>query len=211
MGEAWISEVVWLAVWWSWAALEMIGWIERALVRMKISAAGSAAFWTRWAARTSPGTERPDLRRSGLFRRSFGWVFWFGGFWWLGIRWEGTGGFWLRLWGGELLVSTWDDFRDWGLASWIFLPPFPIVSHSAPDSLVVTVEDKEVVGVLIPADVGETTGASFSLFVKTGRRVPGFWSSFFEAFFPGQGFVQRRLLEAYALPHLTSWERSRRS
>ena len=47
---------------------------------------------------------------------------------------------------GELLVPTWDNFREWGSAGWIFLPPFPTVSHSAPASSELTVEDVGVVG-----------------------------------------------------------------
>ena len=127
-------------------------------------------------------TERPDLRRTGLFRRSFGRVFRLWGFYWLGVR--RTGGICLRLWRGWTVgvhLGRLSGVRTHRLD----LPP--TFYHSQPlDSSVVTVEDKGGVGVLIPADVGETTGVYFSFFVKTGRRVPGFWSGFLRAFFPGQ-------------------------
>ena len=116
----------------------------------------------------SAWTEWPDFRRSGLFRRSFGRVFWFGGFGWLGIRWRGTGGIWLRLRGGWTVGAHLEQLSGVRIHRLDFPPT---VSHLAPDSSVLTVNDKGEVGVLIPADVGETTGASFSLFVKTGGRV----------------------------------------
>ena len=65
-------------------------------------------------------------------------------------------------------MPTWDDFRERESAGWIFLPPFPTVSHSALASSELT-EDVGGVGLFVAADVGETTGASFfSLFVTTG-------------------------------------------
>ena len=89
-------------------------------------------------------------------------------------------------WGG-LLVPTWDNFWEWGSAGWSFLPPFPTVSHSAPNSSELTVGVEGGVRFFVPAGVGETTGASFSVFdATTGGRVPGFGSGFFGAFFPGQ-------------------------
>ena len=63
----------------------------------------------------------------------------------------------------------------------------PTVSHSAPDSSELTVEVEGGVRFFVPTGVGETTGASFSVFdATTGGRVPGFGSGFFGAFFPGQ-------------------------
>ena len=89
--------------------------------------------------------------------------------------------------GGELSVPTWDDFWERGSSGWSFLPPFPTISHSAFASSELTVGDEGGVGFFLPADVGETTGASFSVFVlTTGERVSCLWSGFFGAFFPGQ-------------------------
>ena len=86
--------------------------------------------------------------------------------------------------GGGLSVPTWENFWERGSSGWSFLPPFPTVSHSAFASSELTVGD-EAGG--LPAGVGETTGASLSVFVvTTGERVPGLWSGFFGAFFPGQ-------------------------
>ena len=93
----------------------------------------------------------------------------------------------LFLRGGGLSVPTWDEFWERGSSGWSFLPPFPTVSHSAFASSELTVGDEGEVGIFLPAGVGETTGASFSVFVvTTGGRVPGLWSGFFGAFFPGQ-------------------------
>ena len=39
-------------------------------------------------------------------------------------------------------MPTWDDFREWGTAGWIFLPPFPQSATQPLDSSVVTVEDE---------------------------------------------------------------------
>ena len=89
--------------------------------------------------------------------------------------------------GFKLSVPTWDDFWERGSSGWSFLPPFPTVSHSAFASSELTVGDEGGVGFFLPAGVGETTGASFSgLLLTTGERVPGLWSGFFGAFFPGQ-------------------------
>ncbi len=74
--------------------------------------------------------------------------------------------------GVELSVPTWDDFWERGSSGWSFLPPFPIVSHSAFAYSELTVGDERGVGFFLPAGVGETTGASVSGFLlKKGERV----------------------------------------
>ena len=74
--------------------------------------------------------------------------------------------------GGKLSVPTWADFWERGSSGWSFLPPFPTVSHSAFASSELTVGDEGGVGFFLPAGVGETTGASFSVFIlTTGERV----------------------------------------
>ena len=88
---------------------------------------------------------------------------------------------------GELLVSTWDNSQDWRPAGWGFLPPFPTVSDSAFDSLMVAAEDKGEVGIFFSADFGsvaltvdKTMWASFSSFAMKGGRLPGFMLVFSE-------------------------------
>ena len=90
--------------------------------------------------------------------------------------------------GGGLLVPTWDDFREWGSAGWSFLPLFPTVSHSVPDSSVLTVGDEGGVGFFFYSRwCGRHYGSLLFLVCwNRWRGVPGFWSGFFEAFFPGQ-------------------------
>ena len=74
--------------------------------------------------------------------------------------------------GGKLSVPTWANFWERGSSGWSFLPPFPTVSHSAFASSELTVGDEGGVGFFLPAGVGETTGASFSVFIlTTGERV----------------------------------------
>ena len=73
-------------------------------------------------------------------------------------------------WGG-LSVPTWDNFWVRGSSGWSFLPPFPTVSHSAPASSELTVGDEGGVVFFLPAGVGETTGASLSVFVGKNRSI----------------------------------------
>ena len=84
---------------------------------------------------------------------------------------------------GELSVPTWDDFWERGSSGWSFLPPFPTVSHSAFASSELTVGE---VGFFYPLMWARLREPPFVFVVTTGERVPGLWSGFFGAFFPGQ-------------------------